>query len=322
MEGDLSGLLWKFTLEGNELSGATLEVEDLHNGVRACEGSLIGRVIAEKVIYFTGIKSFVAMAWGYPRNMTVLELGPNLFQFNIPISDEMERIVNGGPWVIDNQVLVLNRWTEGIEEDYRAFMFALLWVQIWNLPVHWLSKEVGKKIGAVFKEVREVLAPQSGGKEGRHLKILALVDLSKSLLRGTVVKIAGALKWVAFQYERCPDLCYSCCIVRQNERSCKERRVLGGCNVENQYGPWLRVGNYRSSPQKKPNRPDVLSNKRYWSFQKGEMVEQDNSRTKMTKSLLETLKSIGDGGDSTQVLRKDMVDDMLAKDTGASTNVM
>ena len=64
MEGDLSGLLRKFTLEGNELSGATLEVEDLHNGVRACEGSLIGRVIGEKVINFIGIKSFCGYGMG------------------------------------------------------------------------------------------------------------------------------------------------------------------------------------------------------------------------------------------------------------------
>ena len=71
MEGDLSELLQKFSLEGNELLGAVLEVEDLQHGVRACVDSLIGKVIGEKVTNFTGVKSFVAMAWGYPRNMTV-----------------------------------------------------------------------------------------------------------------------------------------------------------------------------------------------------------------------------------------------------------
>ena len=79
MEGDLSELLQKFSLAGNELSGATLELEDLHYGVRECEGSLIGRVMGEKVANFTGVKNFVAAARGYPRNMTVMELGPNLF---------------------------------------------------------------------------------------------------------------------------------------------------------------------------------------------------------------------------------------------------
>ena len=79
MEGDLSELLQKFSLEGNELLGTTPELEDLHNGVRACDGSLIGRVIGEKVANFTGVKNFVTAAWGYPKDFTIAELGPNLF---------------------------------------------------------------------------------------------------------------------------------------------------------------------------------------------------------------------------------------------------
>lgn len=57
------------------------------------------------------------------------------------------------------------------------------------------TKEVGRKIGAVFKEVKEVIVPQSGGKEGRHLKMLVLADLSKPFLRGTLVQLAGSIKW-------------------------------------------------------------------------------------------------------------------------------
>nr|XP_027093514.1 uncharacterized protein LOC113713907 [Coffea arabica] len=214
MEGDLTELMQKFSLAGNELSGATLELEDLHSGVRECE------------------------AWGYPRKMTVMELGPNLFQFNIPNPDDKDKIVEGDPWMIDSQMLVLNRWSEGIEENYGAFVTAPLWGQIWNLPVHWLTKEVGRKIGAMFKEAKEVLIPQTGGKEGRHLKILALTDLSKPLLRGIMVKLAGSIKWVAFKYERCPDFCcYSCGIVGHSERSCKDKRVISRSISENQYGP-------------------------------------------------------------------------------------
>ena len=172
-----------------------------------------------KIANFTGVKNFVTAAWSYPRNLTVMELGPNLFQFNIPNVEEKERIVTGGPWIMDNQVLVLNRWSEGVEDNYGAFTTAPLWVQMWNLPVHWLSKEVERKIGAVFRETKEVIVPQAGGKEGRHLKVLALVDLSKPLLRGTLVNVAESLKWVAFKYERCLDFCYSCGIVGHGERT-------------------------------------------------------------------------------------------------------
>mgnify|MGYP004719281165 CR=1 FL=1 len=147
--------------------------------------------MGEKVANFTGVKILEVAAWRYPRKMTVMELGPNLFQFNIPNPDDKERIIEGGPWMIDSQMLLLNRWSEGIEENYGAFVTAPLWVQIWNLLVHWLTKEVGRKIGAVFKEVKEVLIPQTKGKEGRHLKILDLTDLSKPLLRGTMLELTG-----------------------------------------------------------------------------------------------------------------------------------
>ena len=296
MEGELSDILQKFSLEGNELVGLTLEGEDFQTGVRACENSIIGRVLGEKVINFTGIKNFVAVAWGYPRNLSVVELGPNVFQFNLQNSEDKDRIVEGGPWVIDNQMLVLKRWVEGIEDDYKAFVTAPLWVQLWNLPVHWLSKEIGRKIGGVFKEVRDVVIPQVGDKEGRHLKVLVMADLSKPLLRGTVVRIAGTGKWIAFKYERCPDFCYNCGIVGHSERSCKERRLLGGSTDENQYGPWMRAGNIRVSPQNKNVRVSEHSDRRYWSFRNGELIEQEKNKMHGSQSLLDVLKATGSGG--------------------------
>nr|XP_027083698.1 uncharacterized protein LOC113705999 [Coffea arabica] len=305
MEGDLSELLQRFSLEGNEISGAKLELEDLSSGIKDCEGSLIGRIMGEKIANFTGVKNFVTAAWSYPKNLTVMELGPNLFQFNIPNQDDIERIVTGGPWLMDNQSLVLNRWSEGVEENYGAFITAPLWVQIWNLPVHWLSKEVGRKIGVVFKDVKEVVIPQGGGKEGRHLKALVHVDLSKPLLRGTLVQIAGSLKWVAFKYERCPDFCYKCGIVGHGERTCKESITVPEGLLENQYGPWMRAGNNRSPAKERVVRDDTVKDKRYWKFQNGEMVEREKRRTQSGEVLLKALRTSGLGHGSSQEFTKE-----------------
>ena len=60
--------------------------------------------------------------------------------------------------------------------------------------MRWISKETGKKIGAMFEEVREVIVPQSGGNEGRHIKILVMVDISQPLMRGTTVNLNGTIK--------------------------------------------------------------------------------------------------------------------------------
>ena len=86
-----------------------------------------------------------------------------MFQFNIPKEEDGDIILNVGPWILDNQLLVLRKWYARIEVDDSVFN---IWIQVWNLPIHWISKEAGKKIGAVFHGVKEVIVHQMVGKEG------------------------------------------------------------------------------------------------------------------------------------------------------------
>ena len=146
-----------------------------------------------------------------------------------------------------NQILVLNEWYEGVEEGEKAFCLAPLWLQVWNLPVHWMLKEARKKIGSIFHQVRKVIVPQTGGKEGRHLKLLVVANICQPLLKGTIVKVGEATNWASFKYERCPDFCYNCGIIRHSKRTCNKQTHSGMGKKDNQYGPCLRVGNPRNS---------------------------------------------------------------------------
>ena len=53
-------------------------------------------------------------------------------------------------------------------------------MQIWSLPIHWITKDAWKKIGRVFNAVKEVII-LLGGKDGKHLKILVEIDLKQPL---------------------------------------------------------------------------------------------------------------------------------------------
>ena len=61
----------------------------------------------------------------------------------------MRRIENGSikevHGLFDSQMLVVRPWFKGFEEEEADFNIAPLWIQVWNLPVHWISKEVGKR---------------------------------------------------------------------------------------------------------------------------------------------------------------------------------
>ena len=277
MAEELAEILQNFDLSSAELQTTTLGHEEIGGGVQECRSSLIGKVVGEKVSNYTGIKNFVIAAWSFPRELQVVELGPNLFQFILPSANDRLRILSGGPWIVDNQVLVLSEWYEGIEEDAEAFRSVPLWVQVWNLPVHWMSKEAGRRLGSNFQSVREVIVPQTGGKEGRHLKLFVVADISQPLLRGTIVKVGEQTKWASFKYERCPDFCYKCGIIGHSERNCQRQDDKGLGKKDNQYGPWLRAGNVRS-PQHKQQVGTVYNpQKHHWRLQDGEWREKRQS---------------------------------------------
>lgn len=64
---------------------------------------------------------------------------------------------------------------EPLKQQHFGFKF--------GISPHYLSKEVGFKVGSVFEQVKEVLIPQSGNREGRYLKTLVEVDLTQPLMR-------------------------------------------------------------------------------------------------------------------------------------------
>lgn len=85
-----------------------------------------------------------------------------------------------------------------------------MWIQVWNLPSHWLAKDAGFRFKKLFEDVMDVIIPESGSKRGRHMKILASVNLEKPLLRGTNIQCNGQSVWVDFRYKQISTFCYYC----------------------------------------------------------------------------------------------------------------
>lgn len=92
-----------------------------------------------------------------------------------------------------------------------------------NSP-HGLSVETNKKIGRLLGNTLDVLVAETVGKEGRHIKILAELDLSKPLVRGTKLKYKQSEIWIQFKYEQLPIFCYYCGYIGHNIRMCTKRK--------------------------------------------------------------------------------------------------
>lgn len=64
------------------------------------------------------------------------------------------------------------------------------------------------KIGRAFNQVSNVLIPENGSKDGRHVKLLVDVDLTKPLLQETRIRCNEKSCWISFEYEQLPCFCF------------------------------------------------------------------------------------------------------------------
>jgi len=78
---------------------------------------------------------------------------------------------------------------------------------------------------------------------GEYLRVRIVIDLAKPLDRGRKITINNKSTWVAFQYEKIPNFCYNCGVVRHGRKRCvaSESHVEGGLPRETPFGSWLKV---------------------------------------------------------------------------------
>lgn len=96
---------------------------------------------------------------------------------------------------------------------------------------------MGWKLGKLFLSCLNVVLPDSGSKEGRLMKLLIEIDLNKTLLRGSKIKLDDEMIWVDFKYEQLSRFCSYYGKLGHQEKLCatKVKDSTEGCVCEDQY---------------------------------------------------------------------------------------
>ena len=178
------------------------------------------------------------------EGMHIVEVGSNLFQFKFKTEFEFERVLKGGPWTFDNQVLLLHKWQLGMTMKNVRFESVSLWVQIWDAPFDMVSPIVAIEIGRHMGVVEEV--EKRCNKDGQNLfmRVKVAIPIVKPIHRGGFLAGLGGQKvWTTFKYERLPMFCHYCGLLGHDIKHCANYFVpmKFGKEVQLQYGDWLKA---------------------------------------------------------------------------------
>lgn len=156
MDSTVLNRFQKLKLRLEEEDGFYLSSSNIQASTEECIRSLIGKVYGEKITNFTGLKNTLSALWSFIGPLEIRELGVNQYQFVFSSQDDKRRILNGKTWTFDAEFLILKPWTKELDILNETFNRIQVWIQIWNLPTHWISKETGLKFKNLFCDISDV----------------------------------------------------------------------------------------------------------------------------------------------------------------------
>lgn len=111
------------------------------------------------------------------------------------------------------------------------------WIQVHGLQIRAINKEVGAMIAPTIGNVTEIKYDTEGEAYGRCIRLKAVLDIHKPLVRWTNISIGGSLCRLFFRYEKLADFCFYCGRLDHVDKDCREENIGG----KKHFGPWLKA---------------------------------------------------------------------------------
>ncbi|GAA0161733.1 hypothetical protein LIER_17980 [Lithospermum erythrorhizon] len=146
------------SLEGEELGEVIIPDITFDRVEEKFQYNLIGRVHTNRRYHVQTFKHTIRALWGGQDGspIQILDMGFNLFHIMFNDESKMTRIVQGEPWLFEGYSILLGPWRVGMQADQVVLNTFPCWVQIWNLPLAFVNKEMGLSVGAHIGMVLEV----------------------------------------------------------------------------------------------------------------------------------------------------------------------
>lgn len=205
---------------------------------------LVGKFLTEKNVNFQAMQNLLASLWRPREGMEVYEMGDQKYSFIFYHQLDVQKVLDGGPWSFEQAMLVLHQ--VGIGEDPVGVMLQdmEMWVQIYDMPIGFVSETILKSIGAALGKYVKVEPGTFERGWKPYIRIRVALNVGKPLKRRMKIKREGNnWSWINFKYEKLGTFCFVCGIIGHSERDCAVVYANPEKLIDKAYGTWLRAPN-------------------------------------------------------------------------------
>ncbi|KAL5739817.1 hypothetical protein ACOSQ2_028997 [Xanthoceras sorbifolium] len=163
----------------------------------------------------------------------------------------MEYVLTGGPWMITNHCLVIQRWRPNFVPGKEPILAMSVWLRFTKLPMEWIDADFLWRLGELLGKMCRVDPITDVQSRGRYARMCIEIDITKPLRSS--LKVDG--RKVRIEYENLGLICFKCGKIGHVMDSCREEDMDEsegvGAPIEKEaevikprdtpYGPWMVV---------------------------------------------------------------------------------
>ncbi|KAL5815344.1 hypothetical protein ACOSQ4_025985 [Xanthoceras sorbifolium] len=214
-------------------------------GARKLALCLVGKILTTKLINREAFRAVIPKIWRTTQTFIMENVKENVFVFQFQNQADKRRVLTGGPWSFDKCLIVLEEPRgdgKFLEMEFNNVQF---WVQLHNVPLVCMTKEIGWALGNKIGRVTDIDVGATGDCLGRFLRVRVVIDVSKPLSRYLrVCLLEGDPDTVLLlRYERLTEYCFHCGVVGHVVRECQLAHDRSGSSSmpEFKFGTWMRA---------------------------------------------------------------------------------
>ncbi|TXG48468.1 hypothetical protein EZV62_024343 [Acer yangbiense] len=164
---------------------------------------LVGKVMATKLVNREAFMDVMQSIWMVSEGVEIEAMEGNIFAFHFRNMEDRKRIQMGGLWTFDRAIIIFEEPTGIGEISNMTFKVVEFWVQIHNLPLLCMTKEIGLFLRRMIGEVRDIEMGAAKDGSERYVRVRALIDAKEPLKRSLRVDLLGEgkIKTVLLHYE-------------------------------------------------------------------------------------------------------------------------
>ncbi|KAL5751043.1 hypothetical protein ACOSP7_025646 [Xanthoceras sorbifolium] len=181
-------------------------------GIRRLSLSLVGKIVSNREVNREAFRNTIASIWRTKSEVEVESIGVNLFVFRFGCFWDRKRVLEGGPWSFDKNLLALKEAVGIGRVSDIDFSLVPFWVQIYDLPLACMNRDMGLFLGGLIGVVQEIDGGDSGDCLGKFLRVRVLINVQQPLKRGLrfAFGVGGEVCSALLCYERLPNFCFYC----------------------------------------------------------------------------------------------------------------